>query len=143
MNWINGNTKRFRALVAHDGQFNTISGYYSTDELWFPEHDLGGVPFVERSREVYERWNPERLAGEFSTPTLFIHGEKDYRLTTEQSVAPWTLLRRKGIPAKLMYFADEDHWTNKPGNSVRWCSEVLRWISSFAETQLPYELGAE
>ncbi|KAJ1931720.1 dipeptidylpeptidase, partial [Linderina macrospora] len=91
MNWLNGNTKRFRALVAHDGQFNTIAGYYSTDELWFPEHDLGGVPFVERSREVYERWNPERLAGEFSTPTLFIHGEKDFRLTTEQSVAPWTL----------------------------------------------------
>ncbi|KAI8324755.1 alpha/beta-hydrolase, partial [Martensiomyces pterosporus] len=131
VNWLNANTDRFAALVSHDGQFNVISGYYATDELWFPEHDLNGVPFTRSGRENYDKWNPERLAENFKTPTLFIHGEHDYRLTTEQSIAPWTLLRRKGIPARLMYFADEDHWTNKPGNSIRWYTEVLRWITQW------------
>ncbi|KAJ1955241.1 dipeptidylpeptidase, partial [Dipsacomyces acuminosporus] len=84
VNWMNANTDRFSALVSHDGQFNLISGYYATDELWFPEHDLNGVPFTSAGRQSYERWNPERFASSFKTPTLFIHGERDYRLTTEE-----------------------------------------------------------
>ncbi|KAJ2720589.1 dipeptidylpeptidase [Coemansia sp. Benny D115] len=128
VNWINGNTDRFAALVAHDGQFNTVAGYYSTDELWFIEHDLGGVPFTRAGRPKYEAYNPERLAGRFRTPTMFIHGANDFRLTLEQSLAGWTLLRRKGIPARLVYYPDEDHWTNKMGNSVRWYTEVFGWF---------------
>ncbi|KAJ1725949.1 dipeptidylpeptidase [Coemansia biformis] len=102
-NWLNGNTDRFSALVSHDGQFDMVSSYYTTDELWFVE----------------------RLAGKFRTPTLFIHGANDFRLSLEQSLAPWTLLRRRGIPARLVYFADEGHWASRPGNSVRWYREVL------------------
>ncbi|KAJ2900905.1 dipeptidylpeptidase [Coemansia aciculifera] len=131
VNWINANTDRFRALVAHDGQFNVVSGYYSTDELWFIEHDLGGAPFTTAGRIQYDMYNPERLADKFKTPTLFIHGANDFRLTLEQSLAPWTLLRRKGIPSRLVYFPDEDHWTNKMGNSVRWYAEVFKWMAEW------------
>ncbi|KAJ2137797.1 dipeptidylpeptidase [Coemansia sp. RSA 788] len=130
-NWLNANTDRFSALVAHDGEFNLISGYYSTDELWFAEHDIGGVPFTANGRPNYERFNPERLAAKFKTPTLFVHGASDFRLSLEQSLAPWTLLRRRGIPARLVYFENEDHWINHAGNSVRWYSEVLGWISQW------------
>ncbi|KAJ2468287.1 dipeptidylpeptidase [Coemansia sp. RSA 2322] len=131
VNWINANTDRFAALVAHDGQFNVVAGYYSTDELWFIEHDVGGVPFTSGGRAEYERYNPERLAGKFRTPTLFIHGANDFRLTLEQSLAPWTLLRRKGIPSRLLYFPDEDHWVNKMGNSMRWYAEVFKWMAQW------------
>ncbi|KAJ1963268.1 dipeptidylpeptidase [Dipsacomyces acuminosporus] len=140
MNWFNGHTKRFKALVNHDGMFSTPGFWYSTEELWFPEHDIGGVPYNSKDRWGYEKWNPERFASQFSTPTLFIQGEKDFRLTVEQSLAPFTLLRRKGVPARLMYFPDEDHWTNHIGNSVRWYTEVLRWISTYTNTTLPYPL---
>ncbi|KAJ1991866.1 dipeptidylpeptidase [Coemansia umbellata] len=131
VNWMNGNTDRFSAFVSHDGQFNVVSGYYSTDELWFVEHDVGGVPFTKSGREKYEMYNPERLAEKFKTPTLFVHGANDFRLSIEQSLAPWTLLRRKGIPARLLYFEDEDHWINKPANSMRWYAEVLKWITQW------------
>ncbi|KAJ2755255.1 dipeptidylpeptidase [Coemansia pectinata] len=133
-NWINGNTDRFRALVAHDGQFNVVAGYYSTDELWFIEHDLGGAPFTAAGRAEYEKHNPERLADKFKTPTLFIHGANDFRLTLEQSLAPWTLLRRKGIPSRLVYFPDEDHWVSKMGNSMRWYEEVFKWMAEWTST---------
>ncbi|KAJ2682799.1 Dipeptidyl-peptidase 5 [Coemansia spiralis] len=133
-NWINANTDRFRALVAHDGQFNVVAGYYSTDELWFIEHDLGGVPFTTSGREKYDKYNPERLADKFKTPTLFIHGANDFRLTLEQSLAPWTLLRRKGIPSRLVYFPDEDHWVNKMGNSMRWYEEVFKWMAQWTSS---------
>ncbi|KAJ2856585.1 dipeptidylpeptidase [Coemansia erecta] len=135
VNWINGNTDRFAAMVAHDGQFNVVAGYYSTDELWFIEHDMGGVPFTKFGRPKYDIYNPEQLADRFKTPTLFVHGANDFRLTLEQSIAPWSLLRRKGIPARLVYFDDEDHWINKPGNSVRWYNEVLQWIAQWTQQQ--------
>jgi dipeptidyl aminopeptidase/acylaminoacyl peptidase len=37
VNWINGHTDRFKALVTHDGIFNLVSSYGATEELWFPE----------------------------------------------------------------------------------------------------------
>lgn len=130
-NWINGNTERFSALVAHDGQFDAVSAYYSTDELWFVEHDMGGVPFTADGRSLYEKYSPERLSSKFKTPTMFIHGANDFRLSLEQSLAPWTLLRRKGIPSRFVYFPDEDHLVSKVGNSMRWYQEVMQWITQW------------
>ena len=42
IDWIAGHTARFRALVTHDGVFDLVSMYGSTEELWFPEWELGG-----------------------------------------------------------------------------------------------------
>ncbi|KAJ2551080.1 dipeptidylpeptidase, partial [Coemansia sp. RSA 1933] len=59
VNWLNANTDRFRALVSHDGLFSTPAFWYATDELWFPEHDFGGVPYTSDARKRYEEFNPE------------------------------------------------------------------------------------
>lgn len=40
VNWLNGHTDRFAALVNHAGMFSTKSFYYTTEELYFPEHDV-------------------------------------------------------------------------------------------------------
>lgn len=40
INWLNGHTDRFKAFVNHDGMFSTVSTYYSTDELYFPEREV-------------------------------------------------------------------------------------------------------
>ncbi|KAJ1911779.1 dipeptidylpeptidase [Mycoemilia scoparia] len=137
-NWINGQTDRFKALVSHDGEFDLTESYYSTDELWFPEYDLGGTPY--KHPEVYKKWSPSEFVNNMKTPTLFIHGQNDFRLTLDQSITAFTALRRRGVDARLMYFPDEDHWTNKNSNSVRWATEVIRWISKHTNNELPYEL---
>ncbi|KAJ2795322.1 Dipeptidyl-peptidase 5, partial [Coemansia helicoidea] len=142
MNWLNARTERFRALVNHDGLFSTPLFWYSTEELWFPEHDFGGLPYHPNARRTYERFNPERYAADFATPTLFVHGANDFRVPLEQSLAPFTLLRRRGIPAKLVYFPNENHWIQRTGNSVRWFTEVLQWISDHTNNTIPYKLSA-
>jgi dipeptidyl aminopeptidase/acylaminoacyl peptidase len=40
INWINGHSKRFKALVNHDGMFSTLNSFYTTDELYFPEREV-------------------------------------------------------------------------------------------------------
>jgi dipeptidyl aminopeptidase/acylaminoacyl peptidase len=126
IDWIAGHTDRFRALVTHDGVFDLVSMYGSTEELWFPEWEMGG-PYW-KSREAYEKWSPSRYVSAFKTPTLVVHGERDYRVPVEQGLGMFTALRRQGVPARLLVFPDENHWVLKPPNSVRWYEEVIGWL---------------
>ena len=86
--------------------------YGSTEELWFPEWELGG-PYWSHP-EGYARWNPRDFVKNFKTPTLVVHGERDYRVPLEQGLGMFTALRRQGVPARLLLFPDEGHWVLKP-----------------------------
>jgi dipeptidyl aminopeptidase/acylaminoacyl peptidase len=129
IDWIAGHSDRFKALVTHDGVFDLVSMYGSTEELWFPEWELGG-PYWSHP-EGYARYNPRDFVKNFKTPTLVIHSERDYRVPLEQGLAMFTALRRQGVPARLLSFPDENHWVLKPANSVRWYSEVVGWLDRF------------
>ncbi|KAJ2692294.1 dipeptidylpeptidase [Coemansia sp. RSA 1285] len=131
INWINGHTDVFKALVNHDGMFSTISTYYSTEELYFPETEFEGTPFDPKARKNYEKWSPERFVNNWKTPTLVIHSEQDYRLVVSEGLSTFTALRRQNVPARLLYFPDENHWVLKPANSLRWHQEVLEWIKKW------------
>jgi dipeptidyl aminopeptidase/acylaminoacyl peptidase len=129
INWINGHTDRFRALINHDGLFDTRSMYGATEELWFPEWEFGGQPWS--NPEGFERWNPANHAGSMTTPTLVVHGGLDYRVPLEQGLATFTALRRRGVPARLLYFPDEGHWVLKPQNAFVWWEEMLGWLERY------------
>ena len=126
MNWLNGNTDRFSCLVNHCGLSDTTAMYFATEELFFPEYDFRGTPWES---DLYEKWNPLRLVTNWKTPTLVIHGGKDYRVVDGQGFATFTALQRQGVKSRLLYFADENHWVLKPANSLQWYSESISWIS--------------
>ena len=79
MNWMEGHAlgREFKALVCHDGVFS-MENQMSSDEQWFPNHDLGG-PYYE-NMEAWQKWDPARFTGNWNTPMLVIHNELDYRL---------------------------------------------------------------
>ena len=131
INWIAGHTDRFRALVSHDGELDITSSYYSTEELWFPEWEMGGPPWL--NREMYERWSPEKFVDRWKTPMLVIHGGRDYRLVETEGMSVFTALQRRGVPSKFMIFPDENHWVLKPRNSVFWYDTVLDWINRYTK----------
>jgi len=126
INWINGKTDRFKALVCHDGNLDERMAYFDTEELWFPEWEHGGVPWDKP--EGYTKHNPIDLVKNWKTPTLVIHGGQDFRVVDAQGMSTFTALQRKGIPSRFLYFPDENHWVLKPQNSRRWHEEVLAWI---------------
>jgi dipeptidyl aminopeptidase/acylaminoacyl peptidase len=129
INWINGHTDRFRALIDHDGLFDIPSMYGATEELWFPEWEFGGQPWT--NPEGYERWNPANSAASMNTPTLVIHGGLDYRVPFDQGLATFTTLRRRNVPARFLYFPDEGHWVLKPQNAFVWWDEMLGWLDTY------------
>ena len=129
MNWINGHTDRFRCLVNHDGGFDQFTMYFSTDELWFPEWEFRGTPW-ERP-ELYEKFSPSKHVANWKTPTLVIHGAKDYRLTDVEGISTFTALQRRGIPSQLLYFPEEGHWVLQPRDSIIWHETIFSWLKKW------------
>ncbi len=133
INWIQGHTKRFAALVCHDGNLDEYMAYFDTEELWFPEWEHGGTPW--ENPEGYRKHSPVSAVANFSTPELVIHGAKDFRVVDTQGFATFNALQRLGVPSRLLYYPDESHWVLKPLNSIQWHHVVLDWIDQWTHTE--------
>ena len=129
INWIEGHTDRFNALVSHDGVFNTVSSWGTTEELWFPEWEFNGTPWT--NRELYEKWNPQRFIQNAKTPMLIFQGENDFRVSEEQAFQLFTSLQRLGVDSKLILFPDEYHFVTKPQNARLWWNSIFDWFDKY------------
>jgi dipeptidyl aminopeptidase/acylaminoacyl peptidase len=105
--WMMSQTDRFRCAIAHAAVTN-LGGMYATDMTYG----------FSRSRGA-------------ETPTLVIHGERDYRVPVTQGLELYGVLKSKGVPARLVYFPDENHWILKPQNSLVWYQEVHDWLAQW------------
>ncbi|UJR10764.1 hypothetical protein I4U23_014952 [Adineta vaga] len=135
INWIAGHPEmstRFNTLVCHDGLFDMRGMGYSTEELWFSEHDAGGVTPYENST-AFEQFNPVNHVANWSQPMLIIHGGRDYRVPDTQGIGAFTALQRRGIPSRMLYLPNENHWTLNPFNSLIWYQEVFDWIARWTK----------
>ena len=43
----------------------------------------------------------------------------------------YTTLARKGVPARLLLFPDENHWVLKPANARLWYAEMIDWFHKY------------
>jgi dipeptidyl aminopeptidase/acylaminoacyl peptidase len=129
INWLLGHTNRFKCFVSHDGMFNSESAWGTAEELWFNEWEFKGTPYS--NRELYRKWSPHLSAIHFKTPTLVIHGQKDYRLDVSEGFQLFTTLQRLKVPSKMLYFPDEGHWVLKPQNSRLWYQTVNDWVDQW------------
>lgn len=111
--WLAGNhDKRFAALLAHAGIFNTEAQYLETEEMWFANWDMGGA-FWDKDNAVAQRTfatSPHRFVDRWDTPIMISHGEKDYRILASQGMAAFNAAKMRGIPAEMVIFPDENHW---------------------------------
>lgn len=128
MNWILGHTDRFEAIVSMMGIYDLVSFYGATEELWFPEFDLG-IPWDEP--DAFRKWSPSTYAERFKTPTLVITGEKDYRVPYTQSLQLFTALRRRDVPARLIVFPNDGHWPSNIKSMPLYYAAHLDWFHQF------------
>lgn len=144
-NWILTHTNRFACIVTHDGMYNPQSAYGSTEEMWFNEWEfrnpgdkLPGQPWryaaLPAAQDPFRKWSPMLHIQNAKTPTLVIHGQKDYRLDVSEGFQIFTALQRRGVPSKMLYFPDEGHWVLKPQNSQLWYQTVNDWCDKWTHT---------
>jgi len=131
INWIEGHPNPFKCLVSHDGVFNAVSMFGTTEELWFVEWEFKGTPWS--NPELYAKWSPSSYIKNFKTPMLIIHGQKDFRVDLSEGFQLFTALQRMKVPSKFLYFPDEGHLVLKAQNSELWYKTVLDWIAQWIE----------
>jgi dipeptidyl aminopeptidase/acylaminoacyl peptidase len=128
--WLAGNHEgRFKVFIAHDGAFNLESMYGATEEMFFVNFDLDG-PYWEFPHS-YESFSPHKFAGNWDTPILMIHGGKDFRLPATESMQAFTAARIQGIPARFLYFPEENHWVLSAQDGILWQRIFFDWLGRY------------
>ena len=137
----------------HDGIFSTSTFYYQTEEVFFPDFEFGGPPHSDDPavRQRYVDHDPAAAIGKWRTPTLVVHGGRDYRILESDGIATFTALQRQGVPSELLYFPavspnrhtafctrqsaqkeaageQENHHVLSRQNSIVWYDKVLGWM---------------
>ncbi len=125
-NQVGATTDRYACLVSHAGLFDLSSFYGGTDLPAWWSYQQGGTPYSDR--ESFERWSPHRNLPNWKTPTLVIHGEKDYRVPIHEALALFEGLQLHGVESELLIFPDENHWIMRPENIVAWHEAIYRFL---------------
>ncbi|HEX6756329.1 MAG TPA: S9 family peptidase [Mycobacteriales bacterium] len=132
-NWVATQTDRFTAIVTHASLWHLDAFAGATDEpsYWYREF---GDPLEKQER--YLENSPHLRAAGIRTPMLVIHGDRDYRVPVGEALRLWFDLGRFSVPAKFLYFPDENHWILSPGHARVWYETVFAFLAH-------HVLGAE
>ena len=126
-NWIAGHSDRFRAIVSHAGLWSLDQFGPTTDAAWYWEREM--------TPEMTSVNSPSLHADAITTPTLVIHGDKDYRLPIGEALRFWRDLAARSaaddgeVPHKFLYFPDEHHWILTPQHVKVWYQTVFAFLA--------------
>ncbi|HEV7671551.1 MAG TPA: S9 family peptidase [Thermoanaerobaculia bacterium] len=134
VDWILGHTDRYAALISHAGVYDLMA-QFASDAIWGRSGNYGSTPWEDPERIV--RWSPSYYAKNFKTPTLVLHGERDFRVPVSQGINLHQVLAAKGIPTRIVIFPDENHWILKPQAAMLWWKEFFGWLDRWDVAKKP------
>src|SRR5574344_1234932 len=128
MNWFQGHTKRFKCLASTMGLFDLRSMWGATEELWFPNFELNGPPW---NSDLYQKFSPSMYAKNFSTPTLIITGQRDFRVSYTQSLQYFNTLQTLNVPSRLIVLKNDGHWPSNLNSMPIYYAAHLDWFHRY------------
>lgn len=128
MNLLQAKTKRYKCLASMMGIYDLGEFGEETEELWFPKWDM---KMKIGSDASYRRMSPSTYVKNFATPTLIITGEKDYRIPYTQSIRYFTVLKEKGIDARLIIYKNDGHWPSGLRSMPLYYNAHLEWFHKY------------
>ena len=146
----------YDCFIAHAGIFNEEHMYMTTEEMWFPNWDNGGLheyayeegkigpggdgitfggikqggsPWsnLPKAKRHYDN-SPHKLVRNWNTPILCMHGGMDFRVPVDEGMAAFNAAQMMGVPSKLIVFPGENHWILKPQNALYWHRSYFDWL---------------
>jgi dipeptidyl aminopeptidase/acylaminoacyl peptidase len=127
-------TDRFKAAVSIAGGSNYISCYCQANPV-LPRVFYGGPPWG-KNRQLYFEHSPIIRVGAVTTPTLFLHGEKDRAVHVSQSTEFFRALAEAGVTTELVLYPREGHSIYEP---CHWRDYMQRTVDWFCKFLIPAE----
>lgn len=131
-------SKRFKAAIAERCVSNLMSMCGTSDiGFWFNaiESDVED-PWSEEGMTKLLSFSPITKAKNVRTPTMFIHGEEDYRCPIEQSEQMYSALKMNGVKTMLIRYPGDSHEHARrgvPKNMKDRLSRKLEWFKMHME----------
>jgi dipeptidyl aminopeptidase/acylaminoacyl peptidase len=125
-NWLITHSDRFAAAVSVAGLFNMASFWGTTDEQFFAEKEMAGLPW--QKPDIYIRNSPIWSSDRLRTPTMVIHGNDDWRVSPEQGEQLFSALQKMGVPSVYVNFPGEQHGVRAKANRTLYNRLLLEWF---------------
>jgi dipeptidyl aminopeptidase/acylaminoacyl peptidase len=133
--WAVGHTDRFEAAVSQRGVYDLAGFYGSTDEAYkLVEGDFDAVPWGEPA--FLHEHSPTAHVDEVDTPTLLVHGDRDYRTPVNTAERFYRGLRKNGVDTRLVRYPREGHELSRsgePAHVVDRIERIARWFDGYSE----------
>ena len=129
--WIVGKTDRFRAAVSQKPVVNWISKTLTADNWYGYYHSrYEGLPW--ENPEPYWRFSPISLAGNVTTPTMFITGEEDLRTPLSESYQMFHALKMRGIDTAVIRLPGASHdMSRRPSQLMAKVANIVAWFDRY------------
>ncbi|HYL72528.1 MAG TPA: S9 family peptidase [Candidatus Dormibacteraeota bacterium] len=120
---------RFKAAISGGASGNQLAGY-GTDE-YIVQYDAElGPPW--RNPGVWMKVSyPLLHAGRIRTPTLFLHGERDFNVPIAGSEQLYQALRTQGVPTQLVIYPGQAHEPSRPSFLADRWRRYLEWLDRY------------
>lgn len=134
-NWIIGHTDRFAAACSQRSISNWTGMEGTTDIGYYFCKGQTGASHMD-DHELQWKQSPLSAADQCKTPTLFIHGEHDYRCFMQEAFQMYAALKMHGCPAKLCLFQGENHELSRAGRPkqrLQRLVEMSEWFQKYIQ----------
>lgn len=133
-NWlITQYPDRFAAAIPGAGIVNWVSDFGNADIPRTKETEFFGSPWEEKARAIMIRQSPLTYANRAKAPTLFINGEIDQRVPFSEAQQMYVALKKNGVPAKMIQYANMPHGITGSWNVVHRMLNEREWLDRWVK----------
>ena len=128
--WTVTQTDRFKAAICQCGLSNLYSFHGQTDITpSFLELYMGASPYEDPER--YRAHSAMTHINQVTTPTLFLHGERDVRVPIAQSYEMYWGLRHVGVDTEFVIYPREGHGIGETPHRRDLYGRVVGWLGKY------------
>jgi dipeptidyl aminopeptidase/acylaminoacyl peptidase len=127
--WAISQTTRFRAAVVGAG-VSDWHNFHAQSHLSEWDRRFLGADMLDHP-EVYRERSPITYARNITTPTLILHGERDFDVPVSQGYALYRALYEHGIPVEFVIYPREGHGIRERDHQRDLEERLLRWLEKY------------
>lgn len=128
--WVISQTTRFQAAIVGAGITNVWSMWGTNDIPSVLDDYFSGPPW--QNPELYLKRSGLFYAKQVKTPTLFLHGEEDFRVPIGQAFEYYHALKRLGVTTKMVAYPRTPHGPSEPKFVLDVMQRHLDWTEKYA-----------
>jgi dipeptidyl aminopeptidase/acylaminoacyl peptidase len=125
--WLITQTNMFKAAIPIAGISNFISYNYLTYYNQYEAMEWGAYPHQDDLMNILWERSPLKHVANVSTPTMFMHGEFDNDVPTEQSEEMYIALKDVGVETLMVLYPREGHGLREPKHQVDAIRRAFEW----------------